>query len=146
MKNTVKSVSDDTEKINVFNPCYVSEKLDQIDCEIEHPKYGRIPFTASRNDSESHGVEIFNLLVEGEFGDIAAYEPQPPKTKDQLAEEVRVTRDGLLRALDALVSNPLRWSSLSDAKKMAYSEYRQSLLDITKQSSFPTQINWPVLP
>ena len=30
-----------------------------IDCEIEHPAFGWLPFTASENDSESHGRDIF---------------------------------------------------------------------------------------
>jgi hypothetical protein len=33
-----------------------------IDCEIEHPKFGWIPFTADPNDIEPHGREIFALL------------------------------------------------------------------------------------
>lgn len=30
-----------------------------IDCEIEHPVYGWIPFTADPNDPEKHGRDIF---------------------------------------------------------------------------------------
>lgn len=30
-----------------------------INCEIEHPKYGWIPFTASPDDVEAHGRAIF---------------------------------------------------------------------------------------
>lgn len=33
-----------------------------IDCEIEHPNFGWIPFTANPNDVEPHGREIFGLL------------------------------------------------------------------------------------
>lgn len=29
------------------------------DCEIKHPLFGWIPFTASRNDIEEHGRAIF---------------------------------------------------------------------------------------
>ena len=31
---------------------------DRIDCEINHPVYGWIPFTADANDAEPHGREI----------------------------------------------------------------------------------------
>jgi hypothetical protein len=33
-----------------------------IDCEINHPDFGWIPFTASPDDPEPHGREIFEAL------------------------------------------------------------------------------------
>ena len=33
-----------------------------IDCEIEHPQFGWIPFTASPDDVEEHGRAIFEQL------------------------------------------------------------------------------------
>jgi hypothetical protein len=36
--------------------------LGTIDCEIEHPNFGWIPFTADPSDVEPHGREIFALL------------------------------------------------------------------------------------
>ena len=33
-----------------------------IDCEVEHPDFGWIPFTASSNDVEPFGREVFALL------------------------------------------------------------------------------------
>jgi hypothetical protein len=33
-----------------------------IDCEINHPQFGWIPFTASPEDPERHGREIFEAL------------------------------------------------------------------------------------
>lgn len=37
---------------------------DVIDCEINHPIYGWIPFTASPEDPEQHGRDIFEALKE----------------------------------------------------------------------------------
>lgn len=34
----------------------------RIDCEIEHPEYGWIPFTAAPDDPELHGRELFEQL------------------------------------------------------------------------------------
>lgn len=33
-----------------------------IDCELEHPKLGWVPFTASKDDVEEHGRLIYNEL------------------------------------------------------------------------------------
>ena len=62
-----------------------------IDCEINHPKLGWIPFTASPGDVEEFGREIHARIMSGEAGQIAQYvAPEPePATKEQLAAEAR---------------------------------------------------------
>lgn len=42
-----------------------------IDMEIQHPKFGWIPFTASPNDPEKHGLSLFSEAMDK--GGIAAY-------------------------------------------------------------------------
>lgn len=54
-------------------------KYNTIDCEIEHPEYGWIPFTASPDDVEDHGRQIYNEAISGSLGEIAPYTPPPPK-------------------------------------------------------------------
>lgn len=49
-----------------------------INCEINHPDYGWIPFTASPNDPEEHGRNIHAACLAGEHGAVAAYAPPPP--------------------------------------------------------------------
>lgn len=69
-----------------------------IDCEIEHPQFGWIPFTASSDDIEPHGRELFEALK-----DIAApHVPPPPDPAAELAalrEAISAERDRRL-ALD----------------------------------------------
>jgi hypothetical protein len=36
---------------------------------------GPIPFIADKNDPELHGREIYELAVNGRFGEVAAYSP-----------------------------------------------------------------------
>lgn len=59
---------------------------------------------------------------------------------------VRVERDRLLLELDGVISNPIRYSSLSKPQKDKVSEYRQLLLDVPQQEGFPLIIEWPVKP
>lgn len=49
-----------------------------IDCEVNHPQYGWIPFTASPNDDQAHGRELYAAFLRGEYGTIA---DRPGKTK-----------------------------------------------------------------
>lgn len=70
----------------------------------------------------------------------------PTPTPEQLAERERAKRDRLLRELDAIVMNPLRWSELSEAEQQALAERRQALLDVPQQEGFPYNIEWPENP
>ena len=51
-----------------------------IDCVWDHPRLGKIPFTASPNDPEAHGRAIYQWLVDGEYGEVKEYEP--PEIED----------------------------------------------------------------
>lgn len=110
-----------------------------IDCEIEHPVYGWIPFTADPDDVEELGKEIYEKCLKL---DIAPYiEP----TVD-FAAISRVRRDSILTDLDTIISNPLRWADFSKSEKQIISQYRKDLLNVPQQEGFPLTINWPDKP
>lgn len=46
--------------MEIRNPQYTATGA--IDCEIDHPVLGWIPFTATPDDVEPHGREIFKAL------------------------------------------------------------------------------------
>ena len=50
-----------------------------INCEVNHPEFGWIPFTANEDDCEEHGREIFRLALPS----AAPY--VPPSEEEQLA-------------------------------------------------------------
>jgi hypothetical protein len=58
--------------ISFRNPIFTSDS--RIDCEIDHPIYGWIPFTADPNDPEQHGRDIYAAALEA---GPAAYVPVP---------------------------------------------------------------------
>lgn len=60
---------------------------------------------------------------------------------------LRKIRDRLLRdEVDAVVSNPLRWASLTAEQQQAWADYRQALLDVPSQVGFPHSVDWPIKP
>lgn len=110
-----------------------------IDCEIDHPKFGWIPFTADENDVEEFGKEIFQQAQKGVLGPITP-QRQPPQEEidNELARKIRQKRNQLLHNCD--------WSQLEDTPqkfKMAYQPYRQALRDVPQQVGFPMEIEWP---
>lgn len=119
-----------------------------IDCEIEHPQFGWIPYTLDPNDTDMTINNDQLLSAMSEKGDVAAY---VPPTQDELdakaAEAVRIERDFKLRTeVDPIAGNSLRWASLTADQQQAWADYRQALLDITSQSGFPHDIVWPNKP
>ena len=115
-----------------------------IDVIWEHPDHGDIPFTASPDDSEAHGREIFSLAKEGKFGEVMPYDG--PSPDEQKSSEIRQQRDHLLSELDVVVSNPLRYAEFSEEEKSQIADYRQALLDVPQQDGFPDAVDWSAKP
>lgn len=93
----------------VRNPIYSNHEGTAIDCELDHPIYGWIPFTASPDDPDEGGRVIYQLLLDGQFGEIAPYvEPEPvPLTVEQV--------QSLRRAAYVAESDPLKNEAEYDA-------------------------------
>lgn len=121
-------------KFNYRNPIY--NRFNTIDCEIDHPKFGWSPFTASPNDPEEHGRELYHRIKED--GNISPY---VPPSKEEIESQERAKRNRLLIKSD--------WSQLPDVPekiKLEWASYRKELRDITEQSGFPYDIIWPTKP
>ena len=129
--------------MDIRNPAFTADN--RIDCEIEHPNFGWIPFTADPNDPEQHGRDIYAAALEA---GPAAYVPPTQEELDAAAARVvRAERDyRLAPEVDPLVSNPLRWADLTAEKQAEWVAYRRALLDITAQAEFPHGVVWPVAP
>lgn len=118
----------------------------RFDVEINHPEFGWIPYTVDPSDMDT---TIDNDTIMSLIGsDFEAYIPPTQEELDaQAAASVRGQRDYLLQTeVDPIVSNPLRWGSLSDEQQLAFTVYRQNLLDITEQEGFPHNVVWPTKP
>lgn len=62
------------------------------------------------------------------------------------AQEIRDERNFKLAVLDSVVSNPLRWGSMTAEQQRAWADYRQALLDVPQQTKFPEYVEWPEVP
>ena len=87
-----------------------------IDCEINHPEYGWIPYTVLDTDTDT---TVDNAAIKILLGDnIAAYVPPTQEELNaQAAMLIRGQRDMLLSMdVDPIVSNPLRWAYMTTAE------------------------------
>lgn len=125
---------------------YVEPTNTLIDCEINHSKFGWIPYTINPADTDD---TVNNQKLLAQIGDvIAAYVPPSQEELDRIAAiVVRQYRNGLLaKYVDPIAGNNLRWSELTEMQKSETSSYRLALLDVPQQTGFPHHISWPVPP
>lgn len=130
--------------MNYRNPAY--RKNGWIDCEIDHPEYGWIPFTCDPNDT---GALFDTAALFAEMQPNAA--PYVPPTQEELdataANEMRRARNHRLATeVDSIAGNSLRWSALTTEQQQAWADYRQALLDVPQQAGFPHDVVWPTKP
>ena len=120
----------------------------RIDCEIEHPKFGWIPYTLDPSDTDMTINNDDLLAAMSVNGDVAAYVPPTQEELDaQAAAAVRAERDmKLATEVDPIAGNALRWAALTADQQQAWADYRQALLDIPQQAGFPNEVVWPVKP
>jgi hypothetical protein len=120
----------------------------RIDCEIDHPVYGWIPFTCDPTDVGSpFNVKELYAQIDNDPKTEAYVPPTAGELKAQLADEVRFERNQILATVvDPLVSNPLRWGGLTVEKQQEWADYRRALLDIPDQAGFPADVTWPIKP
>lgn len=71
------------------------------------------------------------------------YNPEDEWTNDQWADMVRRKRDSLISGTDYYILPD--YPSTTDGIE-AVKQYRQELRDITLQSGFPRNVQWPTLP
>jgi hypothetical protein len=119
-----------------------------IDCEIEHPNLGWIPFTCDPSDTGAQ-FDVATLHAQMDADpNTSPYEP--PTQEDVLADATAQAREKraelLARNVDPYVMNALRWADLSAEQQGEIAAYRVALLDITDQPGFPLDIAWPELP
>tara|TARA_B110000211_G_scaffold16406_2_gene17200 strand:- start:2021 stop:2410 length:390 start_codon:yes stop_codon:yes gene_type:complete len=126
--------------MNYRNAKHISEG--RIDCEIEHPVHGWIPYTLDPADTDTTVDNDELLLAIG--ADAVAYVPPTQEELDvALATSIRAERNRVLLEVDAYVSNPLRWSELDAPTQALWATYRQALLDVPQQEGFP---HTPIFP
>ena len=119
-----------------------------IDCEINHPKHGWIPFSCDLSDTGAElDVVALHEVMAADPDTIAFAPPTISELEAEAAIFVLQERNNLLATVvDPIATNALRWGELSDDQKAELSAYRLTLLDVTEQDGYPLDVAWPVVP
>jgi hypothetical protein len=132
--------------MNYRNAKYIDNS--RIDCEIEHPEFGWIPYTLDPADTDMTIDNNVLLASMAANNDVAAYVPPTQAELDaQAAKAIRAERDmKLVTEVDPIAGNTLRWADLTVQQQQEWATYRQALLDVPQQAGFPHDVVWPVKP
>ena len=118
----------------------------EFNVEINHPDYGWIPYTLEPSDTDNtvDNSELLTLIG----SDYAVYvAPTQAELDATLAASLRAQRDDkLVQEVDPIVTNPLRWAELTDAKQAEWTQYRTDLLNLPAQVGFPNTVTWSSKP
>lgn len=96
-----------------------------IDCEVEHPQFGWIPFTASLDDVEKHGRDIYEV----------AFTMSPAPYVEPVPEEV-------VSYIPQVISRFQARAALMDAGLLADVELSLSHADPLTQLAWAEAIEW----
>ena len=119
---------------NVKAPVWANAEHTVINVTLDTDAYGEIPFSASPDDVEAHGREIFADAVAGKFGPIAEY-VAPAKTPAQIIEgfkaAIQSTLDEAARAkgYDDIVSacSYAGYENVFQAEAIAFGVWRANV-------------------
>lgn len=127
--------------VSAHSPKWSNQDQSSITLRAIFAELGKeVPFTASPNDPELHGREIYQRAISGEFGKVGEYQPIV-YTNEQMAAYVRSKRNALLRSSD--------WSQFTDVPvsvRDSWSAYRSMLRKLPEQNGFPFDVEWPKTP
>jgi hypothetical protein len=117
-----------------------------FDVEINHPEHSWIPYTLDPDDTDDTvDNSVLLTLIGSDFDAYVA--PTQAELDAELAASLRAQRDQkLVEEVDPLVTNPLRWGELTDAKQAEWTQYRTDLLNLPDQAGFPNTVTWPTQP
>ena len=117
-----------------------------FDVEINHPEHGWIPYGLNPDDTDMTVDNSVLLTLIG--SDYAAYvAPTQAELDAELSANLRGLRDQkLVEEVDPVVTNPLRWAELTEAKQTEWTQYRTDLLNLPAQAGFPNTVTWPTKP
>ena len=118
----------------------------RMEVEINHPRYGWIPYHLNPADTDNTiNNDAVMALIGTNFAPYVA--PTQAELDAEAAAFVRTDRDNrLITEVDPIVSNSLRWADFTADKQSEWTQYRTDLLNITDQAGFPHSVTWPSKP
>ena len=128
--------------LKIKNPVYSSKDNKTINCDIEHPEYGWIPFTADPLDIEPIGKEIFDACIKGVAGPIKPYvEPIASSEQNKIKAEFYLTKTDWVNNHDVYDTSVTPHLTNREEFILYRSKIRQIAINPVEGD-----LNWPIEP
>lgn len=127
---------------SVRNPVWVDYAQTAINVEVDFDELDEeyVPFTATPNDVEAHGVLIYNNAIAGVYGPIADFVPPDTIVGDEAMYDLRLRRNALLYETD-YIEMPTKWATLTAEQQAEWTTYRNALRDLP--ATYPNaELRW----
>lgn len=135
----------------VKNPVYADAEKKLINCEVIFPALGDeyVPFTASADDGEAHGREIYAQCVAGKWGKVKDYVASV-KSAEQLAAEARAEKSRLQSVAEDVIApleRAVRLGMATDEEKQQLGAWETYSVLLNRASHEDVaNITWPERP
>lgn len=122
--------------------------------------YGEVPFAASAQDTEPHGVDLFNRAVAGEFGEVlepteqmvlaqvmcqrGVYSAAATARVNELAAELDTLQDAV--SMNLATEDQAKSLPALEAELNAFRFYRVQLAQLETLAGYPAKFDWPEAP
>lgn len=141
----------DEKILAIKNPAFSNAEGTAIDVTMIRTDFGAIPFTATENDTEETGREIYAAAMAGEYGEIAPYVVIIPPMEEVLFDAKRELVNRMNAAVTAIITLQ---SSIERGRAkpsdpdtlIAYQEYLCDLRAMTDEQLQQSPASFPVAP
>jgi len=103
--------------------------------------YGEIEY--SDHNEEITDFSVFDAVMTDRQTEIDRITQEALDNEPTEEEKDRLTRDVLLEETDWIV---VKYLDIGDPVPLEWADYRQALRDVTSQSGFPGNVDWPEKP
>lgn len=130
----------------VRNPKWLNQAHTFLKCEVnfDHIEEEWVEFSCVPDgyDVHEHTGKIFAECVEGAYGTVSEFDEPLVLDSETTLLSIRNLRNELLTdEVDPIVTNPLRWESMTPEEQKSWSDYRQALLDLPSTSNATLEWN-----
>lgn len=118
---------------------WANEARSAVTMTVDFNSLGLVPFTASPDDMEEHGRELFARAVAGDFGSIREPDTEDAMVFYNLRQQAQIELEAsdrtVLRCYEKSIQVPSEWA-----------EYRNDLREIIRATSFDAAMKLPTRP
>lgn len=141
----------DDKILAIKNPAFSNAEGTAIDVTMIRTDFGAIPFTATANDTEKTGREIYAAAMAGKYGEIAPYAVVMPPIEEIMFDATRELSNRMNAAVTVIITlqSAIERNRAKPSDPDTLIEYQEYLCDLramTDEQLQQSPASFPVAP